>query len=195
MSFFTLQATCGQARAGTLQTAHGEVTTPIFMPVGTGGTVKCLWQEELLELGAQVILGNAYHLYLRPGHRLIAQVAGGLHKFINWPRAILTDSGGYQVFSLGDRCQVAEEGVRFRSHIDGSYHLISPEGSMEIQRALGSDLVMMFDQCPPLPNSRQNLRSSMERTLRWAERCSAFPWLSISGYLRSIRGDWSWIYA
>ena len=175
MSFFQLESTHEKARAGILQTAHGNVMTPVFMPVGTRGTVKSLWQEELKELGAKIILANTYHLYLRPGHELIAQVAGGLHGFIHWPHPILTDSGGYQIFSLRAHNEVREEGVLFRSHIDGSYHLIGPEKSMEIQKALGSDIVMMFDECCSLPASPEKLRQSMELTLNWAKRCAHYP--------------------
>lgn len=173
MSFFELQATSSQARAGKITTAHGVIETPIFMPVGTRGSVKALWQHELEEIGAQIILGNTYHLYLRPGHELIEKM-GGLHKFMAWDRPILTDSGGYQVFSLGDLNKITEEGVTFQSHIDGSYHLLSPEKSMEIQKALGSDIVMIFDECPALPATKETLRKSMELTLRWAKRCNSY---------------------
>jgi len=167
---FSLAHQDGEARAGVLKTSHGEIKTPIFMPVGTRGTVKTLWQEDLEEIGAQIILGNTYHLYLRPGHELIEKM-GELHKFISWDKPILTDSGGYQVFSLSQLNKITEEGVRFQSHIDGSYHMIGPEKSMEIQRALGSDIVMVFDECPALPSTREILRTSMELTLRWAKRC------------------------
>jgi queuine tRNA-ribosyltransferase len=160
-----------KARAGVITTAHGDIQTPIFMPVGTRASVKTIWQEELVEMNAQIILGNTYHLYLRPGHELIERVGGGLHGFMKWDRAILTDSGGYQVFSLSSMNKVTEEGVTFQSHLDGSRHLISPEKSMEIQRALGSDIVMNFDECPALPASKDRLRESMELTLRWAKRC------------------------
>lgn len=160
-----------KARAGVITTAHGDIQTPIFMPVGTRASVKTIWQEELVEMNAQIILGNTYHLYLRPGHELIERVGGGLHGFMKWDRAILTDSGGYQVFSLSAMNKVTEEGVTFQSHLDGSRHLISPEKSMEIQRALGSDIVMNFDECPALPASKERLRESMELTLRWARRC------------------------
>lgn len=160
-----------KARAGVITTAHGDIQTPIFMPVGTRASVKTIWQEELVEMNAQIILGNTYHLYLRPGHELIEKVGGGLHGFMKWDRAILTDSGGYQVFSLSAMNKVTEEGVTFQSHLDGSRHLISPEKSMEIQRALGSDIVMNFDECPALPASKERLRESMELTLRWARRC------------------------
>jgi len=170
MSIFQLEATSGQARAGRITTSHGVIETPIFMPVGTRASVKTLWQEDLESLNAQIILGNTYHLYLRPGHELIEKM-GGLHKFMSWQRPILTDSGGYQVFSLSDINKLTEHGVTFQSHIDGSKHLITPEKSMEIQRALGSDIVMCFDECPKLPASKETLRESMELTYRWAKRC------------------------
>lgn len=170
-SIFKKVAESKKARAGVITTAHGEIETPIFMPVGTRGSVKTLWQEELVEMNAQIILGNTYHLYLRPGHELIERVGGGLHGFMNWDRAILTDSGGYQVFSLSSMNKVTEEGVLFQSHLDGSKHMLSPEKSMEIQKALGSDIVMNFDECPALPASKERLRESMELTLRWAKRC------------------------
>lgn len=170
MEYYQLQAQSGQARAGEITTEHGNIKTPIFMPVGTRATVKSLWQEDLESLEAQIILGNTYHLFLRPGHELIEKM-GGLHKWMSWHRPILTDSGGFQVFSLSDLNKVSEEGVRFQSHIDGSYHMLSPEKSMEIQKALGSDIVMIFDECPKLPASKERLRESMELTLRWAKRC------------------------
>jgi queuine tRNA-ribosyltransferase len=173
--FFTLQKTSGKARAGIIETAHGAIQTPIFMPVGTRGSVKTLWQHELDEIGAQIILGNTYHLYLRPGHELIERVSGSLHEFITWNKPILTDSGGYQVFSLSTLNKVTEEGVVFQSHIDGSSHMLSPEKSMEIQKALGSDIVMAFDECPALPATKETLRTSMELTLRWARRCKNYP--------------------
>ena len=160
-----------KARACTITTAHGVIETPIFMPVGTRATVKCMWQDQLDEIGSQIILGNTYHLYLRPGHELIERVGGGLHGFMNWKGPILTDSGGFQVFSLSDINKVTEDGVVFQSHIDGSRHLIGPEKSMEIQKALGSDIVMVFDECPALPATKERLRESMELTLRWAKRC------------------------
>lgn len=173
MEFFKLEGTSGKARAGTIKTAHGEIKTPIFMPVGTRASVKTMWQSDLMDMDANIILGNTYHLYLRPGHELIDKM-GGLHKFMSWDRPILTDSGGYQVFSLSDINKLSEEGVRFQSHIDGSYHMISPEKSMEIQKALGSDIVMAFDECPELPASKERLRESMELTLRWAKRCKDY---------------------
>lgn len=174
MKSFKLEATSGQARAGEIETEHGLIQTPIFMPVGTRASVKSIWQEELEELGAQIILGNTYHLYLRPGHELIEKM-GGLHEFMQWSKPILTDSGGFQVFSLSDLNKVSEEGVEFQSHIDGSRHMLSPEKSMEIQKALGSDIVMIFDECPKLPASKEVLRESMELTLRWAKRCHDYP--------------------
>lgn len=160
------------ARAGLLHTPHGVVETPAFMPVGTQATVKALSQKDLEELGAQLVLGNAYHLYLRPGHHLIDQ-AGGLHAFMSWPHPLLTDSGGYQVFSLSRLNEVHEEGVRFQSHLDGSYHLFTPEMVMEIEHALGADLIMTFDECTPFPCARPEAQASMEMTLRWAARCLA----------------------
>ena len=175
MSFFTLEHEDKKARAGKFITAHGEVETPIFMPVGTRGSVKGLTQDDLESLGAQIILGNTYHLYLRPGHDLIESTSGDLHNFMSWKKPILTDSGGFQVFSLSDLNKRTEEGVEFRSHIDGSKHMISPEKSMEIQKALGSDIVMAFDECPALPASKESLRESMELTLRWAKRCKDYP--------------------
>ncbi len=158
-----------QARAGRITTAHGVIETPVFMPVGTAGTVKAVTQEMLEQLDARIILGNTYHLFLRPGHETIFQL-GGLHKFISWNRAILTDSGGFQVFSLGDLRKIREEGVEFRSHLDGSKQFLSPEISMQIQSALGSDIVMCFDECTPFPATRQQAEDSLELTTRWARR-------------------------
>lgn len=158
------------ARAGILHTPHGDIPTPVFMPVGTQATVKTMSPEELKEIGAGIILSNTYHLYLRPGHELIRE-AGGLHRFMNWERAILTDSGGFQVFSLGALRKIKEEGVTFRSHIDGSEHFLSPEKVMEIQEALGSDIIMAFDECAPYPADRDYIKDSLARTTRWAERC------------------------
>jgi queuine tRNA-ribosyltransferase len=160
-----------KARAGVMQTDHGTVETPIFMPVGTAGTVKAVPQRDLKEdIRAQIILGNTYHLYLRPGTSVL-EAAGGLHKFMHWDGPILTDSGGYQVFSLSDRRKITEEGVTFSSHIDGSKHLFSPETSMDIQRSIGADIIMAFDECPPYPSDHQYARESMERTHRWLDRC------------------------
>jgi queuine tRNA-ribosyltransferase len=158
-----------QARAGRIKTAYGEIETPVFMPVGTAGTVKALTQEMLEELNARIILGNTYHLFLRPGHETVLQL-GGLHKFISWPRAILTDSGGFQVFSLSEIRKIREEGVEFRSHLDGSKQFLSPEVSMQIQHTLGSDILMCFDECTPFPATRSEAKESLELTARWARR-------------------------
>jgi queuine tRNA-ribosyltransferase len=160
---------CG-ARLGTLVTPHGTIETPIFMPVGTQATVKAMTSEELVEVGAQIILANTYHLYLRPGHELLARL-GGLHRFMNWNRPILTDSGGFQVFSLGELRKITEEGVKFQSHLDGSYHLLTPERAIAIQEALGADIIMCFDECTPYPADYAYVRRSMEMTSRWARRC------------------------
>lgn len=158
------------ARLGRLHTPHGIINTPIFMPVGTAATVKAMTPEELKDIHAEIILSNTYHLYLRPGHELIEK-AGGLHKFMHWDRPILTDSGGFQVFSLGDLRKITEEGVEFRSHIDGSKHFLSPEKATEIQNALGSDIMMAFDECAPYPADYDYVKNSLERTTRWAKRC------------------------
>lgn len=167
---YELEIKDGKARAGKITTPHGEIETPVFMPVGTQATVKGMTPEELEEMGAQIILGNTYHLYLRPGDELVDKF-GGLHKFMNWKKPILTDSGGFQVFSLGDLRNIKEEGVHFRSHLDGSKHFISPEKSINIQNNLESDIVMLFDECPPGMSSREYLIPSIERTTRWAKRC------------------------
>lgn len=163
--------TSSAARAGTIQTDHGSILTPIFMPVGTVGSVKTVTQQQLLQdVKAQIILGNTYHLYLRPGlDTLLA--AGGLHQFNGWPRPILTDSGGYQVFSLANNRKITEEGVVFQSHIDGSKHLFSPEKVMDIQRVIGGDIIMAFDECPPYPSDYSYAKKSMELTHRWLDRC------------------------
>jgi len=159
------------ARAGTIQTDHGIIQTPIFMPVGTAGTVKALTQKQLNDdVRAQIILGNTYHLYLRPGLDVL-QSAGGLHKFNHWDKPILTDSGGYQVFSLANSRKISEEGVVFQSHIDGSKHLFSPERAIDIQRIIGGDIIMAFDECPPYPSEYKYVKSSMELTHRWLDRC------------------------
>ncbi|QSX06412.1 tRNA guanosine(34) transglycosylase Tgt [Sedimentibacter sp. zth1] len=162
-----------KARLGKIHTNHGDIETPIFMPVGTKATVKAMTPEELKEIEAQIILSNTYHLYLRPGHDLVKE-AGGLHKFMNWDRPILTDSGGFQVFSLNNLRKISEEGVEFRSHVDGSKHFISPEKSMEIQNCLGSDIMMAFDECVPYPATYEYTKASMERTTRWAKRCKEY---------------------
>lgn len=169
---YELIKTCKQtgARLGRLHTLHGTIETPIFMPVGTQATVKSMTPEELNEIGAQIILSNTYHLYLRPGHELIKK-AGGLHNFMKWDKPILTDSGGFQVFSLGPLRKITEEGVEFRSHIDGSKHMLTPEKAMEIQMALGSDIMMAFDECAPYPADREYVKKSLERTTRWLQRC------------------------
>lgn len=165
-----LKDTKTRARLGELETPHGRVETPVFMPVGTQATVKTMTPEEVREVGGRLILSNTYHLYLRPGHELIRK-AGGLHRFMNWEGPILTDSGGFQVFSLGPLRKVEEDGVRFRSHIDGSEHFFSPERAVEIQEALGSDIAMAFDECAPYPCTREYALQALERTTRWAGRC------------------------
>lgn len=161
-----------KARVGKLHTPHGVIDTPVFMPVGTQATVKTMTTEEVAGLGAQIVLSNTYHLYLRPGHQLVKE-AGGLHKFMNWDGAILTDSGGFQVFSLGPLRKITEEGVTFKSHLDGSSHFLSPEIATQIQMDLGSDIAMAFDECPPYPCTREYAKDSLERTTRWAKRCLA----------------------
>src|SRR5712691_1995063 len=169
---FRVTHTDGRARRGVMTTPHGSVETPAFMPVGTQGAVKGLTHRDLEGLGAEILLSNTYHLYLRPGDDLIAR-RGGLHRFIGWSRPILTDSGGYQVFSLAARRTIDEEGVRFRSHLDGSAHLLTPEKAADIQAQLGSDIAMVLDEClahPASPDGRALARRSMERTLRWARR-------------------------
>ncbi|QIB69291.1 tRNA guanosine(34) transglycosylase Tgt [Aminipila butyrica] len=162
-----------KARRGRVTTPHGTIETPVFMPVGTAATVKAMRPEQVKEMGAEIILSNTYHLYLRPGHDIV-KAAGGLHKFMNWDKAILTDSGGFQVFSLGALRKITEEGVEFRSHIDGSKHMLSPEKSMEIQNALGSDIMMAFDECAPYPADRNYVKNSLERTTRWLKRCKEY---------------------
>lgn len=164
--------TCRQsgARLGKVHTPHGTFETPIFMPVGTLATVKTMSPEELKEIGSQIILSNTYHLWLRPGHEIVKE-AGGLHKFMNWDRPILTDSGGFQVFSLSALRKIEEEGVHFRNHLNGDKLFLSPEGAMEIQNALGSDIMMAFDECPPYPATHEYMLKSVQRTSRWAERC------------------------
>lgn len=175
MSFkFELIKECSKtgARLGRVYTPHGSFETPVFMPVGTQATVKALTPRDLKEIGAQIILANTYHLYLRPGHELIKQ-AGGLHEFMNWDRPILTDSGGFQVFSLADLREITDEGVYFRSHLDGSKHFISPEKAIEIENALGADVIMAFDECVPYPCDYETAKAAVERTTRWAKRCKA----------------------
>ena len=170
MFSFEIQATCPHtgARAGILHTAHGDIETPVFMPVGTQATVKGLLPRDLInDLDAKIILGNTYHLYLRPGHETIRQL-GGLHKFMYWPRAILTDSGGFQVFSLSGLRKITDEGVLFRSHLNGDAHMFTPESTVDVQLALGSDIMMVLDECLAYPASHEAARVSMQRTVRWA---------------------------
>jgi queuine tRNA-ribosyltransferase len=169
---YELIKTCKQtgARLGIIHTPHGSFETPMFMPVGTLATVKTLSPEELKEMGAGIILSNTYHLWLRPGHEIVKE-AGGLHKFMNWDRGILTDSGGFQVFSLSEFRKIEEEGVYFRNHLNGDKLFLSPEKAMEIQNALGPDIMMAFDECPPYPATYEYMKQSVERTSRWAERC------------------------
>ncbi len=170
MATFELVAECREtgARAGVLHTAHGDIETPVFMPVGTQATVKGLTQRDLAgELDVRILLANTYHLYLRPGHEAIRRM-GGLHRFMSWPRAILTDSGGYQVFSLSGLRKITDEGVTFQSHLDGDRHVFTPESTVEVQLALGSDIMMVLDECPEYPVSHEYARESMERTVAWA---------------------------
>ncbi|MGA8618226.1 MAG: tRNA guanosine(34) transglycosylase Tgt [Candidatus Sulfotelmatobacter sp.] len=182
---FHVEARAGTARAGRLVTPHGEIETPVFMPVGTGGTVKAISQDILEELGVQILLGNTYHLYLRPGVETVRQL-GGLHGFMAWRRAILTDSGGFQIFSLNELRKVREEGVTFRSHLDGSSHFFTPESAIQAQIGLGADIVMAFDECTEYPADCARAKASMELTLRWAERSKKYfeehkhevPWFS-----------------
>ncbi len=193
---FTIEAQAGPARLGRIDTAHGPVETPAFMPVGTAATVKAVPQDVIEELGAQIILGNTYHLYLRPGHELIRKI-GGLHRFMSWNRALLTDSGGFQVFSLSELRKVKEEGVSFRSHLDGTSHLFTPERSMEIQIALGADIIMAFDECTEHPAEKERARESMEMTLRWARRSKEYfethkeqcPWTQSGDRVIGSSGD------
>ena len=163
----------GSARTGRFVTSRGTIQTPAFMPVGTQGTVKAMSPDELSEIGSEIILCNTYHLYLRPGHEIIDQV-GGLHKFINWSGPILTDSGGFQVFSLAALRKIREDGVEFRSHIDGSLHFLGPEQAMEVQCTLGSDIAMTFDECTPYPAEYDYAVKSLELTTRWAKQCKEY---------------------
>jgi queuine tRNA-ribosyltransferase len=169
---FEILARDGAARVGRVTTAHGEIETPVFMPVGTAATVKAITPDDVAATGARVLLGNTYHLMLRPGAERIASL-GGLHRFMNWPHAILTDSGGFQVMSLAALRKIGEDGVEFRSHLDGSRHLLTPERSVEIQRLLGADITMAFDECTPFPAERAQVEASMELSMRWAERSRA----------------------
>jgi queuine tRNA-ribosyltransferase len=174
LEFELLQTDAGsKARAGIITTDHGTIETPIFMPVGTVGSVKAVSQQQLKEeVKAEIILGNTYHLYLRPGGKVL-QAAGGLHKFMSWDRPVLTDSGGYQVFSLANNRKIKEEGVVFQSHIDGSKHLFTPESVMDVQRVIGADIIMAFDECPPYPSDPRYAKTSMDLTHRWLDRCFA----------------------
>jgi queuine tRNA-ribosyltransferase len=189
---YHIQATAGPARRGTLSTPHGSVETPVFMPVGTLASVKGVPQDILEDLGVQILLGNTYHLYLRPGVEQVRRL-GGLHRFMSWPRAILTDSGGFQVFSLNELRKVTEEGVAFRSHLDGSAHFFSPESAMAAEIGLGADIIMAFDECTEYPADPTRVRQSMELTLRWAERSKKYfeehkhevPWNAVGS------GQWS----
>jgi queuine tRNA-ribosyltransferase len=191
---FQIQTTSQQARSGRLITQHAEIETPVFMPVGTAATVKGVPQDVLEELGVQILLGNTYHLYLRPGVETVRNL-GGLHGFMAWPRAILTDSGGFQVFSLNDLRTVTDEGVTFRSHLDGSPHFFSPESAMEAQIGLGADIIMAFDECTEYPADRVRTKASMEMTLRWAERSRKYfeehkqevPWRDAGGGARATQ--------
>jgi queuine tRNA-ribosyltransferase len=192
---FHIEATSGPARAGRLITAHGEIETPVFMPVGTLASVKGVPQDTLEELGVQILLGNTYHLYLRPGVETVRKL-GGLHRFMAWPRAILTDSGGFQVFSLNELRKLTEEGVTFRSHLDGSSHFFSPESAMQAQIGLGADIIMAFDECTEYPADPARVRASMELTLRWAARSKKYfedhkhetPWEPNLGQTQSLFG-------
>jgi queuine tRNA-ribosyltransferase len=193
---FQVESRAGTARAGRLLTPHGEVETPVFMPVGTVATVKGVPQDVLEELGVQILLGNTYHLYLRPGVETVRNL-GGLHGFMAWPRAILTDSGGFQVFSLNELRKVTEEGVTFRSHLDGSSHFFSPESAMAAQIGLGADIIMAFDECTEYPAGRARAKASMELTLRWAERSKKYfeehkqevPWKAVASGQWSVASD------
>lgn len=192
---FEIDATSGAGRRGRLLTPHGPVETPVFMPVGTQATVKGVPQDTLEDLGALILLGNTYHLFLRPGVEQVRQL-GGLHSFMSWPRAILTDSGGFQVFSLSDLRKVTEEGVMFRSHLDGSSHFLSPETATAAQIALGADILMAFDECTEYPADATRVRDSMEMTLRWAARCKKYfdehkhevPWRGDSDNSQALFG-------
>ncbi|MEW6054321.1 MAG: tRNA guanosine(34) transglycosylase Tgt [Nitrospirota bacterium] len=167
---FSVMHTDGNARAGILKTERGTIHTPAFMPVGTVGTVKAMSPEELKEIGAEIILCNTYHLYLRPGHKIV-EMLGGVHEFMNWERPVLTDSGGFQVFSLSALRKIEEDGVHFKSHLDGSMHFIGPKEAMEIQSSLASDIAMVLDDCTPYPSTHAYAMSSLFRTIKWAERC------------------------
>lgn len=179
-----------RARRGRISTPHGDIETPVFMPVGTLANVKTLERHELEDMGTEIILGNTYHLYLRPGHELVEQ-AGGLHKFMNWPHPILTDSGGFQVFSLANLNSITDDGVRFQSHIDGSYHFLRPEDSIAIQNALGADIIMSFDECVAYPTTYEYAKAAMERTHAWAERGKAAHQRSDQALFGIVQGGFS----
>lgn len=159
------------ARAGVLHTPHGDIKTPVYMPVGTQAAVKAMTPEQVDACGAQIILANTYHLYMRPGQELVRE-AGGLHAFMNWKKPILTDSGGFQVFSLGELRKLSEQGAEFRSHLDGSRHMLTPEKAIQIEESLGADIIMALDECTPYPATYEYAKNSMERTIRWLERCA-----------------------
>ena len=187
---FTIEkrAAGNRARVGVVRTAHGEFPTPAFLPVGTHAAVKGLTPAQLKELGATIVLANTYHLYLRPGSELIRRL-GGLHRFMAWDRPVLTDSGGYQIFSLSDLRKITPDGVRFKSHLDGSEHEFTPELAMQVQRDLGSDLVMVLDDCPEFPVTEEEAKKSLERTNRWAERCRAFKLDDEQALLGIVQGS------
>ena len=185
--YFNLLKTDGKARLGELHTQKGVIPTPMFMPVGTSAAVKSMSVDELEQCGAKIILGNAYHLYIRPGHELVEEM-GGLHQFMNWNGSILTDSGGFQVMSLSELRKITEDGVEFRSHLDGSKHFLSPEKSMEIQCALGSDIVMAFDECVKYPSTREEVQKSLLLTTKWEKRCRAFELNPHQGLFGILQG-------
>jgi len=189
MMKFTLlkNETSTKARLGRIETAHGAIETPIFMPVGTRASVKTLTNQQLKDIHSQIILGNTYHLMLRPGTEII-QKAGGLHRFMNWDLPILTDSGGFQVFSLSGMNKITEEGVYFQSHIDGSKHFLGPDESMQVQKILGSDIVMAFDECSPYPCEKPRVEKAMERTHRWAKRCRDYDLQSHQSLFGIVQG-------
>ncbi len=184
---FNVEATSGKARAGTLETTHSKIETPVFMPVGTRAAVKMMTSEDMEELGAEIILGNTYHLYLRPGSDLIEDL-GGLHEFMSWKKSILTDSGGFQVYSLSGLNKVTDDGVWFQSHIDGSKHFIGPNESMKIQKELGSDIVMCFDECPALPCTKEKMIASLDKTHRWAKICREYELQSHQNLFGIVQG-------
>ena len=190
---FEITARCGSARVGILRLRRGVIHTPCFMPVGTHATVKALSPKELKEMGAEIILANTYHLWLRPGEEVI-QKAGGLHRFMGWEGPILTDSGGFQVFSLPKYRKITEEGVWFTSHIDGSKRFLSPKKAMEIQQALGSDIVMPLDHCPPIPAERELLEQAVERTLRWLLQCVEAKVREDQVLFAIVQGEMTWSF-